>query len=145
MSTPKPYYLQNHHQWKKLKPTWKDLLHLKTQRRNHSAMGRGADSWYNQVKSHTSRWVTHKLQRFCRNECSEPSVEFLQPGGPAQEDEPPEHLALRPSSPLLQEPPALRKTEGDEGGERKKNRGTHTQRQRKQAIFCHCSKLWIQP
>ena len=64
------------------------------------------------LKSHTNKWVTHKLEGIYtpqrvshRSESSEPPVR-LSPGVQHQVDEPPEHLALR-----ARRPPGLRKTE----------------------------------
>ena len=64
------------------------------------------------LKSHTNKWVTHKLEGIYtpqrvshRSESSEPPVR-LSPGVQHQVDEPPEHLALR-----ARRPPGLRQTE----------------------------------
>ena len=110
-STPKLQLSIENHKTKQetLEPTRKDLQPLKTRTTRRHREGRQTRST---LKSYTKAWVTHKLggnytlQRFShRSENSEPLRQAPQPRGPALGRQAPEHLALGPSRPLLQEPP----------------------------------------
>lgn len=69
------HWLQDSHQWKRLEPTRKDLLQLKSQRRHHSEEAR-SQGLVLQSNPISPSWITHKAENKYIEEVPPPEWEF---------------------------------------------------------------------